>query len=177
MKYSLRSSGLLFVALTLAATSLRSETAGYPEKNPAFSVEVPEGWSTKREHGSLMLGAPDADAAVLFQHITDVQEDVEAKAGLKPLAEQAAKTFGMTDAKLETPAASIQVGAFKGFATEYKGKDKDGEAAFWQCFIFTPEKGHYYLMTVMCSDKDDKKTADNRNAIVHSIKPPASEDE
>ena len=62
-----------------------------------------------------------------------------------------------------------------GFATEYKGKDKDGEDAFWQVMIFSADKEDYYLMTIVCSDKDDKKTMADRDAIVKSVKP-ASDD-
>lgn len=114
--------------------------------------------------------AGNADAAVLFQHVTDVHDDAEAKTGLKGLADLAAKTFGMTDAEVVTPPTPMQIGTFKGFATEYKGKDKDKEGAFWQCLIFAPQKGNYYVATIVCSDKDDKKTAADRESIIKSIK-------
>lgn len=170
MQNSSRPLALFFVLSILAILPLRAETVSYPEDKPAFTVNVPEGWQTARKNGSLML-ATNADVVVSFQHVTDVHEDAEAKTGLKVLSEQAGKTFGMSDAEVVTPASPMQVGTFKGFAAEYKGKDKDGERAFWQCLIFAPQKGDYYLATIVCSDKDDKKTAPDRESIIKSIKP------
>jgi hypothetical protein len=81
------------------------------------------------------------------------------------------------DATVVRPAGPLKVGQFKGFGTEYKGKDKDGEDAFWQVMIFAPKKDdEYYLMTVVCSDKDDKKTAADRDAIVSSVKAPSDDE-
>ena len=170
MKRSLPQVLPIFLLCTLALLPLRAETANYPEKNPKFSVDVPNGWEAVRDKGTLKL-TTNADVVVTFQHVSDAQEDAEAKEGLKTLAEQAGKIFKMTDAEVVTPPGPLQVGMFKGFATEYKGKDQDGQSAFWMCLIFTPEKGNYYLATVVCSDKDDKKTAADRDAIIKSIKP------
>lgn len=170
MKSLLPRLGLTFVLCLLSAFPLRGDTLTYPEDKPVFSVEAPDGWHPKREKGSLML-VPSTDAAVLFQQLTDVHDDAAAKSGLKVAAEKlAVNTFGLTGAEAVVPAGPMDVGTFKGFATEYKGKDKDGESTFWQCIAFAPEKGKYYLVTIICSDKDDKATAADRDAIVSSIK-------
>ena len=59
-----------------------------------------------------------------------------------------------------------------------KGKDEDGEDAFWQVLIFAPKTEDYHLMTVVGSDKADKKTGGGSrcDAIVNSVKA-ASDDE
>jgi hypothetical protein len=164
----------LLVGGGVSVSPLHAETAPYPENDPVFSVEVPDGWHIKRKAGALML-TPDADAAVLLQHVSDVKDADAAKAGLPSLAASAAKTFSMANAEVVTPAASIDVGKFKGFATEYKGKDKEGEDAFWQVMIFSPEKDDYFVMAIVCSDKDDKKTVADRETIVKSVKPMSEE--
>lgn len=159
----------LLFSLAAFADSLRAETVSYPEKDPAFTLETPDGWKTKSENGAIMIGG-SSDAAVLLQHVSDVKDETSAKAGLPKLAAAAAKTFNMKDAKEVTPVSAAEIGEFEGFATEYKGKDKDGEDAFWQLMIFAPKENDYYLVTVVCSDKDDKKTAADRDAIVKSLK-------
>jgi predicted Zn-dependent protease len=164
----------LLVGGGLGVAPLHAEAVPYPENDPVFSVEVPDGWHIKREKGALML-APDADAAVLLQHVSDVKDADSAKAGLPSLAASAAKTFAMVNAEVVTPATSINVGKFNGFATEYKGKDKEGESAFWQVMIFSPGQDDYYLMTIVCSDKDDTKTTADREKIVQSVKPMSEE--
>jgi hypothetical protein len=167
---------LLLFAPFMGPAALRAETVSYPEKNPIFSVGVPDGWHVKHDKGAVML-VPSADAAVLLQHVSDVKDAEAAKAGLPALAKGAAKTFSMENATVVTPAGPLKVGEFKGFGTEYKGKDKDGEDAFWQVMIFAPKKDDdYYLMTVVCSDKDDKKTAADRDAIVSSVKAPSDDE-
>ncbi|MEO6740658.1 MAG: hypothetical protein ABIP20_10415 [Chthoniobacteraceae bacterium] len=155
-----------FIASTVAA----ADTAGYPNENPVFTVAVPKGWQTKRDGGSLMLGAPDAHVAVLVQHISDVKSAAQAKEGLPNLAAAAGKTFGLTEAEVETAAAETDIGEFKGWGTEYKGKDKGGEGAFWVLIAFAPDGKDYYLITIVCSDKDDKATAEARDAIMESVK-------
>lgn len=163
--------GLLLFGPFISLAPLRAETVSYPDKDPVFSVEVPDGWHVKHDKGAVML-LPNADAAALLQHVSDVKDADAAKSGLPSLAKSAAKTFSMKDAEVVTPPAEGTFGGFKGFATEYKGKDKDGESAFWQVLIFSPKNDDdYYLVTVVCSDKDDKKTAADRDAIVNSLKP------
>ncbi len=158
--------------LVAAAAPLRAETASYPEKDPAFTVEVPEGWGMKRDNGALMLTTKD-DAAFLFQQVTDVHDAKTAKAGLPNLAAAAAKVFKLKEgATVTAPPAAMDLGDIKAFGTEYKGKDADNEDAFWQVVIFSPaDDKDYYVMTAICSDKTDKKTAPARDAIVKSIKP------
>jgi predicted Zn-dependent protease len=160
---------LLLFGPFICLAPLRAETVSYPDKDPVFSVEVPDGWHVKHDKGAVML-VPRADAAVLLQHVSDVKDADAAKTGLPSLAKSAAKTFSMNDTAVVTAPNSIKLGEFQGFAAEYKGKDKDGEDAFWQVIIFSRDNDDYYLMTVVCSDKDDKKTAADRDTIVNSVK-------
>lgn len=154
----------------ITSATFADDTAAFPNDKPIFSVAVPKGWQTKRDGGSLMLGAADAHVAVLIQHIIDVKSAEQAKTGLPALAAAAAKTFGLTDAEVVTAAEEAEVGEFKGIGTEYKGKDKGGEGATIVLMAFAPDGKDYFLITVVCSDKDDEKTAEARDAIVESVK-------
>jgi len=158
------------VSAFLTSATFADDTANYPNEKPAFSVAVPKGWATKRDDGSLMMGAPNAHVAVLIQHVSDVKTAAQAKAGMPALAAAAAKTFGMSGAEVVTEASEADIGEFKGVGTEYKGKDGAGEGAFWMVMAFAPDGKDYYLMTIICSDKDDKATAEARDAIVESVK-------
>ena len=157
-------------AAFVTTATFAEDTAAFPNDKPIFSVAVPKGWQTKREGGSLMLGAADAHVAVLVQHITDVKTAAQAKAGMPALAAAAAKTFGLNGAEVVTAAEEAEVGEFKGMGTEYKGKDKDGEGASIVLMAFAPDGKDYFLITVVCSDKDDEKTAEARDAIMESVK-------
>ena len=146
----------------------QAESVNYPEEKPAFTVTVPKGWQVARRNGALILKT-NADAAIVFQPVDDVHDDATAMTGLKVLAEHAANAFEMKDAHVLTPSHPAQ--AFKGFATEYRGKNGNGEPGFLQCSIFATQKGEYHLASVICSDKDDKTTAADREAIFASIQP------
>jgi hypothetical protein len=146
----------------------KAESVNYPEDKPAFTVTVPEGWQVARRNGALILKT-NADAAIVFQPVDDVHDDATAMTGLKVLAEHAANAFEMKDAQVLTPSHPAQ--AFKGFATEYRGKNGNGDPGFLQCSILATRKGEYHLVSVICSDKDDKKTEADREAIFASIQP------
>ncbi len=148
----------------------QGESVNFPEDKPAFTVIVPEGWHVSRNNGSVAI-ASKLNALVLFQHIRDVHDDADAKTSLQSAAEQEGKMFEMKDSEVVARARPTEIGAFKGFVTEYKGKNKVDAPGFWQCFMFSTQKGDYDLATVYCSDEDDKTTVADRKAILGSIRP------
>jgi hypothetical protein len=147
-----------------------AEPASYPEKNPAFTFDVPKDWKAVFDNGALKIIPQSGDALVMFQSVTDVKDDAAAKNGLPVLAKQAAKTFSMENAEVAVQPMESEAGKFKAFMTAYKGKNK-GDDSFWYLAMFAPTKGNYYLMTVVYDLKDEKKTADDRGAIQMSIRP------
>lgn len=145
----------------------QAERVNFPEDKPAFSVIVPKGWQVSRRNGALTL-KPDAEAAMVFQRVDDVHDDATAQTALKVLAEHAATAFEMKDVKVTTPTHPSEGGA--GFKTEFQGKNASGEPGFLQCWIFSVQKGDYYLSSFICNDKDDKKTEAGRVAIWETVR-------
>jgi hypothetical protein len=145
----------------------QAQSVNYPQDKPAFSVTVPKGWEVAWHDGALNL-KPDAEAAMVFQQVDGVHDDAAAQTGLKVLAEHVANMFKMKDAEVVNPTHPSKGGP--GFQIEYKGKNPDGEPGFLQCWIFSLQKGDYFLSSFVCNDKDDKKTEVGRVAIWESIR-------
>ncbi len=169
MTYSARLILLGLSAVAGLGTAI-AEPASYPEKNPAFTFDVPADWKAVFDNGALKVVPKSGDALVMFQQVTDVKDDAAAKAGLPVLAQKAAKTFSMENATVAVQPMETEAGKFKAFMTAYKGKNK-GEDSFWYLAMFAPTKGNYYLMTAVYDLKDEKKTADDRAAIQMSLRP------
>jgi hypothetical protein len=169
-----RFAGLALSLIIAGAASLRAESVSYPEKNPAFTVDVPANWQTLFENGALKMAPKQGDVLVLFQHVTDVKDEAGAKAGLPRLAEQAGQTFSVKNGEVAVQPMQTDAGKFKTWMTAYRGKDKDNEDAFWYVATFAPKPGDYYLMTVVYSLKDEKNSAADRATIQTSIRPAAS---
>jgi hypothetical protein len=159
----------LSILLPAAGVAGTAESVSYPEKGAAFTVDVPSGWQTMFDNGALKIGGP-ADALVMFQRVTDVNDEARAKSALPRLGEMAAKTFSMKNAEVATPPAAAEVGKFKGFSTTYKGKDTDNDDAVWTVTTFAPTKGDYYVMTVVYPAKSEKESAAERAAVLASVR-------
>jgi hypothetical protein len=158
------------VVFAVTGGTMRAESIGYPETEPAFTIEIPDGWETMFDNRALKIGGP-ADALVMFQRVTDVKDDAAAKKGLPTLVEQAGKTFSMTDVAVTAAPAAAEVGKFKGMTSTYKGTDADGEDAVWSVTIFPATKGDYYLMTVVHPKKTAAESAAGRAALQASLTP------
>lgn len=172
MKKSLCAAALcLSLCFIAGVASARAESVSYPEKNPAFTFDLPQDWKAVFDNGALKLAPKQGDALVLFQHVSDVKDDATAKEALPVLARKAGETFSMKDGHVAVKETETTAGKFKTLMTAYKGKDKDNEDAFWYVAIFAPTKGDYYLMTVVYSLKDEKQTANDRALIQTSIRP------
>src|SRR6201999_2181266 len=100
--------------MLLAATPsyLRAETVTYPEKDPAFSVTVPQGWKAEHEHGAVKIVA-QADAIFVLQYVQNVKDENTANAALPEMAALQGKQFSLDDVKVETPAATTLMGDYK----------------------------------------------------------------
>lgn len=166
-------------ALLLAATlllptalNLNARTIKYPEKNPAFSITLPDDWTTKPDKdGNLDCQAGDG-SKFSFSIVTsrEVNTEADLKAFLSKLAQ------GMADgAKIE----NVKVGDIGEMTTTKKvkffGLDAKGPTSGVEMVItlaaFAPKKDTYFgIMSVEPSDVD-KAHGKMMGEIIDSITP------
>jgi hypothetical protein len=155
--------------LSYWAHPLQAESVSYPEKNPAFTVDVPKGWEAKYQNGAVTISA-EANAVVLLQYVETVHDDATAKAAIPQLANMQGQQFNMDNMRISYHCRDLEMGAFKGLMTDGRGIDKGGHDTLWQVMIFAPQPGKYYLVTAMWTNEDGDKTLADRNAILQSLK-------
>jgi hypothetical protein len=163
----------VFAAIFLAGATtpcLAAETVSYPETTAVFTVDVPNGWEAKHEHGAVRILAQQADAVFLLQHVDNVKDENTAKEALPELANLQGKQFSLDEIKVTIPTAAAEMGDFKGVLMQCTGKDKHGNDTFWQVMIFAPKSNDYYLMTCLWTEQDAEKTDTDRGNIFRSLK-------
>ena len=164
---------LLALTVPLVITSLSAASAAiavpYPETNPVFTVDVPEGWQVKHEHGAVRIIA-QADAVLILQHVDNVKDDDTAMAAVAELATLQGKQFSLADPKVVRPAAVMLSGEFKGFITECRGTSPHGMDTSWQVMLFSPKDNDYFLVTCLWTKDDAEKTAADRQTMFTSLK-------
>lgn len=170
------------ILFTLAASlliatslSLSAKTIKYPEKDPAFSITLPDGWTAKPDKdGNLDCVAGDGSkfsfSIIASKNITS---DDELKAYLPKLAE----TMGES-AKLQ----DLKVGEVKEMTTAHKvklmGLDAHGQTEGIAMVItlagFAPTKGNYFVFMSAESAEVDKAHGKDMGGIINSITPTMS---
>jgi hypothetical protein len=169
----------IFAASLLVASSLslQAKTIKYPEKNSAFSITLPDGWTaTPDKDGNLDCQAGDG-SKFSFSIIasTNITTDAELKTYLPKLAE----TMG-EGAKLE----DLKIGDVKEMTTANKvkliGLNANGQTEGIDMVIslagFAPTKGSYFVIMAAESVEVDKAHDKEMGAIISSISPTMSGD-
>ena len=169
---------LILAASLLIATSLSlsAKTIKYPEKDPAFSITLPDGWTAKPDKdGNLDCEAGDG-SKFSFSIIDskNITTDEELKTYLPKLAE----TMG-EGAKLK----DLKVGDVKEMTTANKvklmGLNAHGQTEGVDMVIslagFAPAKGNYFVIMGAESVEVDKAHDKDMGVIINSISPTMSE--
>jgi len=163
---------LLFFTCSLSAAmaqSDRAQTASYPEKNPLFTVEIPNGWQLQRENGAVKLVA-QANAVCLLQHVDNVKDEETAQTALPELMQLEGHQFNLNSLVISGKPKVVKLGDFKGFAAIGRGTDKGGGETLWQTMLFAPKEGDYYLVTCFWTKNEEDKTTVDRTSIFTSLK-------
>ena len=132
-------------------------------------MNIPAGWEARHEHGAVKIVA-QAEALFVLQHVENVKDDNTAAVALSDLANLQGKQFALEEMKVASPTAATLMGDFKGFVTEYTGKDKRGRDMSWQVLLFSPKDDDYYLVSCFWTKDDAAKTATDRADIFKSLK-------
>ena len=159
---------LTFACLSFALPS--TSVAGkvkFPPDDPAFTIELPPGWTSARNKEGNLNCDPPGDSGYAFSVLLlkAVQSGKELKAALPQLANAAnLKNFKIGDVE-DTESESLR------FA-EVRGEGKaDGETIVVVVTGFEPQKGRFFALLSVASKQADKKHAKDYEAIAASIEP------
>jgi hypothetical protein len=147
-----------------------ADTVSYPEANPVFTIDAPEGWQVKHGHGAVRILAQAADAVLVLQHVDNVKDDDTAAVAVAELATLQGKQFSLADTTVVRPPALGLMGDFKGFITECSGKSRSGMDTSWQVMLFSPKDNDYFVITCLWINDEADKTAADRRAMFKSLK-------
>jgi hypothetical protein len=167
---------LILVSLLIATSlSLSAKTLKFPEKDPAFSITLPDGWTAVPDKDG-NLDCQSGDGSKFSFSIIDsknITSDEELKSYLPKLAETMAE-----GAKLE----NLKVGDVKEMTNANKvklmGLNAHGKTEGVEMVIslagFAPTKGTYFVIMAAESVEVDKAHDKDMGGILNSITPATS---
>lgn len=162
----------LFIATSL---SLNAKTFKYPEKDPAFSITLPDGWTAVPDKDG-NLDCQSGDGSKFSFSIID-SKNITSDADLKTYLPKLAETMG-EGAKLK----DLKVGEVKEMTTANKvklmGLNAHGQTEGVEMVIslagFAPSKGNYFVIMGAESAEVDKAHDKDMGVILNSITPTMS---
>jgi hypothetical protein len=161
------------VLVAIGAT-LNATTVEYPEKHPAFTITLPDGWkATVDQEGNLDCEAGDGSDFGFSIMRTEGRPGMTTEAELKDYLPTLAKE--VAGAKIE----NLDVGAIQEMTTPKNvklfGVNATGRAAGVDMVIsvasFAPQPGTYFVLTSAAVAQVDKAHEKEMNEIVRSITP------
>jgi len=165
---------LLLAATLLLATvlNLNAKTIKYPEKDPSFSITLPDDWTAKPDKdGNLDCQAGDGSK---FSFSIVPSKEVNTEADLKAFLPKLAQ--GLVDgAKIE----NVKIGDIREMTTTKKVKlfslDAKGATSGVDYVItlaaFAPKKGAYFIIMSVGPFDVDKAHSKVMGDIINSITP------
>jgi len=168
---------LLILASFLIATSLSlsAKTIKYPEKDPAFSITLPDGWTAKPDKdGNLDCVAGDGSnfsfSIIASENITS---DEELKAFLPKLAQTMADGAKLKDLKVGEMKEMTNANKVKLMGLNAHGQT-EGVPMVISLAGFAPAKDNYFIIMGAESVEVDKAHDKAMGGIINSITPTMS---
>jgi hypothetical protein len=165
----------LIIAATLLLVpsfSLRAETVKFPEKDPAFSVTPPKGWTvTTDKEGNLHLLCPKDNATTLFIPQPDVKTDDDLAQFLMLLAHELEKNLELKDLRVGEINKSKTENGLKLFRLNASGTTSDGREMILPLAGFAPRTGVYFITSAPCPSDVYKARQKDNSDIINSITP------
>ena len=162
--------------LIWTCSDLQAKTATFPEKDPAFSVDVPDNWTVKVDReGNLSCEAGDGSRFSVIIQKLDAKTEEEMKAFLQRIVRSLdmgdAKTAKVSEIKETTTPKGIKLFAITSTNTAV------GVEMIYSDTAFAPRKGMYFgLLNAELAEKakaHEKQTTE----ILNSITPISGEGE
>ena len=171
---------LVLTASLLIATSLSlsAKTIKYPEKDPSFSITLPDDWTAKPDKdGNLDCEAGDG-SKFSFSIISskNITRDEELKAYLPKLAETMGDGAKLKDLKVGEVKEMTTANKVKLIGLNAHGKN-EGIDMVISLAAFAPTKGNYFVIMGAESVEVDKAHDKDMGVIINSITPTAGGDD
>lgn len=154
------------LAVVLPQTSWAANTK-FPAKNPAFTIELPSGWSSGFDKKGVFDSHPPGDETYNFSllDLTGIGSRKELRAALPELAKGAGlKNFKMGDVE-ETGSDTMQFLEAKGTG------ESDGLPMTVVVTGFEGQKGRFFAMLGVGTVQSSKKYARDYESLAASIEP------
>jgi hypothetical protein len=171
---------LVLAASLLIATSLSlsAKTIKYPEKDPSFSITLPDGWTAKPDKdGNLDCEAGDGSkfsfSIIASKNITTEEE---LTTYLPKLAQTMADGAKLKDVKVGEVKDGMTANKVKLFGLNAHGKT-EGVDMVISLAGFAPAKGKYFIIMGAESVEVDKAHDKDMGVIFNSITPTAAGDD
>ena len=137
--------------VVLLAPHLWAETVKYPEKNPLFTIEAPEGWKVFQEPaGPLTIQNEDVSVVAVFDgRVKGVKDVATAKEAVAFQIKMTSETTGFTDLKAIKPVQPMQLNErIDGVGAQYHAKFPNGEPCIYLVIFFAPNGTDYCSMEI-----------------------------
>jgi hypothetical protein len=165
---------LIIAAALLFCTSfsLRAETVKFPEKDPAFSVTLPKGWTmTTDKEGNLHLVCPKDNLNTVFIPQPDLKTDEDLAQFLTLLAHELEKNLELKDLRVGEINKSRTENGLKLFRLNASGTDPKGREMILPLAGFAPTTGVYFITSSPCPSDVYKEHQKDNSDIINSITP------
>jgi len=154
------------LALATPESSLGAKTK-FPSQDPAFTIELPRGWTSELNNNGNLSSHPPDDPAYIFT-VMDLNRTRSAQE-LRAALPQLAKSAGLKNFKLG-PVEDTESETMK-FA-EVKGSgEADGLTLVVVVTGFEAQKGRFFALLSVGLESTQKKHAKDFEAIAASIEP------
>jgi hypothetical protein len=165
---------LIIAATLLLGTSfgLRAETVKFPEKDPAFSVTVPKGWTaTTDKDGNLILVCSKDNLTTGFLRQEELKTDDDLAQFLMLLAHEIATKLELKDLRVGEINKSRTENGIKLFRLNASGTDPKGREMILPMAGFAPRTGVYFFTSAPSPAGVYKEHQKDNSDILNSITP------
>jgi hypothetical protein len=166
MKTLLSSVGLL-IALSC---SLEAKTVKFPEKDPAFSITLPDDWTTTPKNDGLECQAGDGSNYSFLIQTFDVKSDDEAKTNLPKLIQAMGDNPDLKDFKPVGEIMEMTMAKMKLFIANATAST-EGTKMIFTAVGFAPKKGAYFSVVSVEPEAVDRAHDKAMGEIMGSITP------
>ncbi len=146
-----------------------AETIEFPKKKPTFSVEVPDGWTTKFSlDGTLTIRSENA-VVIFGEGLRGVDDEASSRQAVPIQARETAKAAKLENLKEKRGVTEFPMtDDIRAVGAEYTC-ESGGTPCIYQAFIFSPDGSHYYSAEVNTVASAVAATKEDRHAIIHSV--------
>jgi hypothetical protein len=159
------------VSLLIAVScSLEGKTVKFPEKDPAFSLTLPDDWTTTPKNDGLECQAGDGSKYSFLIQSFDAKSDDEVKTNLPKLIQAMANNPDLKDFKPMEDVAEMAMAKMKLFIANGIGS-AGGTKMIFTAVAFAPKNGTYFSVISAEAEAVDQAHDKVMGEIMGSITP------